>query len=220
VREEHQRPEFPDVVIGANGPATLAGLRLALQADGFTVCAEVGSVKELVEAVERHRPDVCLVDVDLEGGGIRGAAELATRSPRLPVVLMSGDEGVERFLDAMRVGAAGYVPHTISPARLPKVLRAVLKGEPAIPRSLVLPLVDEYRRRPSRRHVSINDGRGVDLTSREWQVLDFMRDGLSTRAIAARLLISEVTVRRHISAILRKLEVESRAEAVELLRSA
>ena len=67
---------------------------------------------------------------------------------------------------------------------------------------------------------SITSHRGIDLTSREWEVLDFMREGLSTRAIADRLLISEVTVRRHIGSVLKKLRVSSRADAVRLLESA
>jgi DNA-binding NarL/FixJ family response regulator len=64
------------------------------------------------------------------------------------------------------------------------------------------------------------NGRGGDLTSREWEVLDFMRAGLSTRQIADRLFISEVTVRRHIGSVLKKLDVESRADALRLLESA
>jgi DNA-binding NarL/FixJ family response regulator len=208
------------VVIAANGVATLAGIRLALETAGVEVCAEVRSVEKLVEAVARFEPDVCLLDFDLEGGGIRAAAELTARSSTLPVVFLSAEPSEEEFLEAMRVGAAGYVPHTIVPARLPKVVRAVMNGEPAIPRSYVMPLIDEYRRRPNRRNLVIPNGAGVELTSREWQVLDFVRAGLSTREIAGRLLISEVTVRRHISAVLKKMQVESRAEALKLLRSA
>jgi DNA-binding NarL/FixJ family response regulator len=64
------------------------------------------------------------------------------------------------------------------------------------------------------------DGRSIDLTTREGEVLDAMREGLSTREIAVKLLIAETTVRRHIGAVLKKLQVQSRREALELLRSA
>lgn len=210
----------PNVVIGANGAATLAGMRMALEADAVRVCAEVHSLEELIESVERLSPDACLVDVDISGGGIRAVAELAARAPRVAVVLLADDAGDERFLDAMRLGAAGYVPKKIAPARLPNVIRAVLEGEPAIPRALVTLLINQYRDRPKRRHLPVSQGRGVDLTSREWEVLDFMRAGLSTRQIADRLLISEVTVRRHIGSVLKKLHVSSRADALRLLESA
>ena len=66
----------------------------------------------------------------------------------------------------------------------------------------------------------VSNGRGVNLTSREREVLDCMRAGLSTREIALRLVIAEVTVRRHVGAILKKLEVQTRREALELLRPA
>jgi two-component system, NarL family, nitrate/nitrite response regulator NarL len=209
-----------NVVIGANDPATLVGMRMALESDGLTVVAEVHSVDELLAAVDAVAPDVCLVDVDLSGGGIRGAGEVAARAPHVAVVLLADDEGDDRFLDAIRVGANGYVPKKIVPARLPNVIRAVLDGEPAIPRALVTLLINHYRARPLRRQLAMSNGRGVDLTSREWEVLDFMREGLSTRAIADRLMISEVTVRRHIGSVLKKLQVSSRADALRLLESA
>jgi DNA-binding NarL/FixJ family response regulator len=120
----------------------------------------------------------------------------------------------------MAVGAIGYLPKSISAKRLPAVVRAVLLGEPAIPRPLVAVLMNRLRGGGVKRHLVVPDGRGVDLTSREWEVLDCMREGLSTREIAAKLLIADVTVRRHIGAVLKKLHVQSRREALELLRTA
>ena len=208
------------VLLGANSAATIAGMRLALEADAIGVCGEATSVKELIDAVERSRPDACLVDIALAGGGLHAAAEIGGRRPRIPVVLLAAEPDDVQFLDAMRAGAAGYVPQAIPPDRLPNLVRAVVRGEAAIPRSLVMPLIDEYRQRPARRQLQTSTGTGADLTSREWEVLDFVRAGLSTREIAGRLLISEVTVRRHISGVLKKLNVESRDAALKLLQSA
>jgi DNA-binding NarL/FixJ family response regulator len=126
----------------------------------------------------------------------------------------------EEFLAAMRIGTAGYLLKSISPARLPAVVEGVLRGEAAIPRTLVATLVNRVRARKSSRRLIVGGRRGIDLTSREWEVLDLLREGLSTREIANRLLISEVTVRRHIGSVLKKLQVASRAEAVKLLQSA
>ena len=72
----------------------------------------------------------------------------------------------------------------------------------------------------ARRQLPAGQGRGADLTSREWEVLDFLRAGLSTRQIADRLFISEVTVRRHIGSVLKKLQVSTRADALRMLESA
>ena len=212
--------EAPSVVVGANEPATRRGIRLALEAGGLCVCAAAQSVTELMEAVERWKPEACLIDIELDGGGIRASAEIAARAPGVAVVLLAEGEGEEKFLDAMRAGAAGFLPKRMTPERLPKVIRAVLRGEAAVPRALVALLVDQYRERPTRRHLPAPHHRATDLTSREWEVLDFMRDGLSTREIAARLLISEVTVRRHIGSLLKKLRVSSRADALRLLETA
>lgn len=210
----------PTVVIGALDAAMLAGMRIALEADGIAVCGEGRSLHDLLAAVERFEPDVCLVDIDLGGGGLRAIAQIATRAPRVRVALLIDESRDDKFLDAIRVGATGYVPKGIAPARLPAVVRALLNGEPAIPRALVNILIEEYRARPSRRQLHALHPRGADLTSREWEVLDLMRAQLSTREIAARLFISEVTVRRHVSSVLKKLEVRTRAEALTLLQSA
>ena len=212
--------ETPHVVLGANDAATLAGMRIALESGCLSVSAEAHSLQDLVGAVERLQPDVCLVDAALRGGGIRAAAEVVARAPSVAVVLLADGGGDDEFLDAIRVGAAGYVPKRITPDRLPHIIRAVLDGEPAIPRALVTLLIDQYRERPARRRLPSAQGRGVDLTSREWEVLDLMRMGLTTREIADRLFISDVTVRRHIASALKKLQVSSRADAVRLLESA
>lgn len=209
-----------NVVVGVNDDATRAGIRLALEFEGMNLCAEALSVKELVDAADRCRPDVCLVDVELRGGGLYGAAEVIERIPGTAVVMLVPEIREAEFLEAMRIGAAGYLPKSIPSRRLPDVVRAVMKGQPAVPRSLVITLINQYRERPSHRYLAVANGGAVDLTSREWEVLDLMREGLSTRKIAARLLISEVTVRRHIGSALKKLHVETRADALTLLQSA
>ncbi len=168
----------------------------------------------------RLQPDLCLIDVDMPGGGLLAAAEIRTLSQRPDVVMLAETVNEDEFLKAIRLGAHGYVLKSISPKRLPAVIRAVLLGEPAIPRALVAVLMSRFQNGDSLKHVVVPRGRGVDLTSREWEVLDLMRDGLSTRDIAGRLLISEVTVRRHIGGVLKKLQVQSRAAALKLLESA
>jgi two-component system nitrate/nitrite response regulator NarL len=211
----------PRVLVAGQDSATINGIRIALEEEGIVLCGRVANAAALVEAVGRLEPDLCLVDVDLPGGGIVAAAEMRAWKSRVAVVMLASELKEEDFLKAMAVGAIGYLPKSISPQRLPAVVRAVLLGEPAIPRPLVAVLMNRLRGGGTRRHLVVGDGRrGVDLTSREWDVLDAMRDGLTTREIAAKLLIADVTVRRHIGAVLKKLRVQSRREALELLRSA
>src|SRR4051794_20736046 len=145
INAENQAAPLPRVVIGANDAATLAGIRMALGSDGVEVCAEAHSLAELVEAVGRCQPDGCLIDADVAGGGIQAAADIRSQAPDVSIVLLAGDAGHEDFLEAIRVGASGYVPKRIAPARLASVIRAVIKGETAIPRALVTLLIDQYR---------------------------------------------------------------------------
>jgi DNA-binding NarL/FixJ family response regulator len=208
--------ERTDVVVAARSAATRAGVRLALQRPGIDVCAEAHTVADLIAAVQREKPDVCIMDGGLSESAVGTAAELMARVPCVAVVLLTDQVSETEFLDAMRVGVAGYVDKGISPEALSNVVRAVAKGEPAVPRSLVVALINDYRHRPPRPHLDVP----ADLTGREWEVLDFMGDGLSTGQIAGRLLISEVTVRRHISSVLKKLSVPTRTDAIKLVRSA
>jgi len=210
----------PRVLVAGHDSATINGIRMALEEEGIVLCGRVASAAELIEAVGRLEPEVCLVDIDIPGGGLVAAAEMRAWRSNVAVVMLASDLNEEDFLKAMAVGAVGYLPKSISAKRLPAVVRAVLLGEPAIPRPLVAVLMNRLRGGGAKRHLVVRDGRGVDLTSREWEVLDCMREGLSTREIATKLLIADVTVRRHIGAVLKKLHVQSRREALELLRSA
>lgn len=209
-----------EVVVAGSSAATRAGVRLALQRPGIHVCAEAQSVAELIAVVQRDKPDVCIVDCALTASPVATAAEIMARVPSAAVVLLTDEVSETEFLGAMRVGVAGYLDKGISPEALSNVVRAVANGEPAVPRALVVALINGYRRRPARIPLEMSNARGADLTSREWEVLDFMGDGLSTGQIADRLVISEVTVRRHISSVLKKLSVPTRTDAIKLVRSA
>ncbi len=87
------------------------------------------------------------------------------------------------LFDSLRAGAAGYLLKDTDPERLPDALRGVIAGEAAVPRALVARLIDEFRSRGTRRRLPLIGGRGVELTSREWEVLDLMAEGLTTAQI-------------------------------------
>jgi len=206
------------VALAEGDVATRMGMRLALEQEQLRVVAEVETADDVLAAAAKA--DVCLISVDLPGGGIRAAAAIAAENPGTAVIMLTNAADDKELVDAVRVGAVGYLVKDIAPTRLPDAIRGVLRGEVAIPRVLVRVLADRFRERLGRRHLALRDRRGVDLTTREWEVLDLMCDGLSTREIAARLLISEITVRRHIAAVLKKLRVATRGDALKLLASA
>jgi DNA-binding NarL/FixJ family response regulator len=133
------------------------------------------------------------------------------------VVMLTVSRDDADLFAALQAGAAGYLVKDIEPSRLPDALRGVLAGEAVLPRALVSRMVAEFQDRRRRRFVRRRFGQGEELSAREWEVLELMREGLGTRDIAARLEISPVTVRRHSGEILRKLRVPDRAAAVRLL---
>ncbi len=205
------------VLIADDHPPTRAGVQAALERDGFIVCAQAADARSAIEAARRERPDVCLLDIHMPGDGIYAAETIARDLPEAAVVMLTVSRSDEDLFNALRAGASGYLLKDIDPARLPLALRGVLEGEAALPRRLVALLIEEFRERKRRRRIPLVGRRGVELTDREWEVLEAMRQGLATDEIAHRLFISPVTVRTHVSAILRKLHVPTREAALELL---
>jgi DNA-binding NarL/FixJ family response regulator len=203
------------VVIADDHQLTRVGVRLALERGGFAVCAEADDAASAVEAAERERPDICLLDIQMPGSGIHAAEEIAMKVPDAAVVMLTVSRSDRDLFDALRVGASGYLLKDMDPERLPLALRGVLEGEAALPRHLVALVIEEFRERGRRR--PLLKKRGVVLTNREWEVLELMNQGLTTFEIADGLFIEPVTVRTHVSAILKKLHVSSRKEALQLI---
>ena len=204
------------VLVADDHPPTRAGVRAALERDGFVVCAEVADAQAAIEAARREHPAVCLLDIHMPGEGIRAAEVIGNELPDTAVVMPTVSRSDADLFDALRAGASGYLLKDIDPARLPLALRGVLEGEAALPRRLVALLIEEFRERRRRRRIPMLGRRSVELTDREWEVLELMRMGLSTEQIGERLFITPVTVRTHVSAILKKLHVANRDEAVQL----
>jgi DNA-binding NarL/FixJ family response regulator len=148
------------------------------------------------------RPELALVAVDLQGGGIAAAREMLARLPRLQVVMVA-DDGAE-LVAAFRAGAAGYLLRDMSLERLPQTLWEAASGDSvAMPRSLMQELLNRFRDPNALRRTMVE---GEPLTSREWQILSLLRTGLSTAQVSQRLSISVATVRSHRRRIRRKIQ--------------
>jgi DNA-binding NarL/FixJ family response regulator len=207
----------PNVILIEDEPVARASIRRVLERDGFSVAGEATAAEEGIDLTLRVGPEICLVDVGVAGGGIRAAREIARRLPQTAIVMLSASSDHTDVIDAIRAGAAGYLLKSMNPDRIAPALRGVLAGEAAIPRSLMAHLVKDLQTQGRRRLIAGKRGR-VDLTRREWEVLELMCDKLSSPEIAERLSISQVTVRRHASRIVRKLGVRDREEAIALVR--
>ena len=210
-----QIPGKARVLIAADHLATRTGVRLAL-ADAAE-CVEADDAEVAVAVAVRDRPDVCVVDFEPARRGIQATAEITAKVPGAVVVVMTRRIDEDECMAAVRAGAAGYVSEAINPSRFPHLIRGLMRGEAAIPRRLVSQLIDEIRGRERRRHLDLHEQRRVELTTREWQVVEALRQGMSTKEIAQLLGIAEVTVRRHIGGVHRKLGISTRSELLRLL---
>jgi len=208
--------EPPTVVIADDHPVIRLGVRMALIRAGFDVRAEACDHDGAVEAALRERPDICLLDVVMPGGGVEAAARITAAAPTTSVVMLTVSNSTEDLLAALRAGAIGYLPKDMSPETLPAALCGVLRGEAALPRSLMRRVLDEFRDLTAVVAHPVRVGE-VELTTRESEILRALRSGLNTTEIAAMLSLSPITIRRHISAVVAKLGVADRHAAIQAI---
>lgn len=193
-------------------------VRRALDIDPrFEVCATAADAVAAVHAAVAEQPDICLLDVRMPGSGLAAAWEIAARLPQTKIVMLTvSDEDTDLFA-ALRAGAAGYLPKTMNLARLPDALHGVLSGEAAMPRTLVAHVLEAFHsREPRWRQLVAGTRPEQRLTSREWEVLELLAQGLSTTGIARTLVLSNSAVRVHIASIVHKLAVSDRCAAARL----
>ena len=191
------------LLIADRAPAR-AAIRTAL-AGHAEICAEADDVEHAIRAAKREQPDLGLVGDGITGDRIAAVRGIARAAPHASVVVLAEDADVEYLLDAVRAGAVGYVHGPLDAHVVQRIMRAVAAEEAVVPRAMVLELLLELR--------GMGVGPGA-LTARESQVLGMLRRHRTTAEIAERLAIAPVTVRRHISQLVRKLGVEDRAALV------
>jgi DNA-binding NarL/FixJ family response regulator len=160
------------------------------------VCGETASVSDAIAIAAAEQPQVCIVGLDGRASRIAAVRGIVEAAPDTAVIVLADLPDTDDLLACVRSGAVGYLPSRIGRAALRRIVAAVAHGEAVIPRLLVAELLRELR---------ASSRTGADgLTAREVQVLAMTRRGVSTAAIARELGISPITVRRHISAIVRK----------------
>lgn len=204
------------VLLADDHAPTRADVRGILAADPrFEVVAEAADAAAAIERAVEKRPDVCLLDVNMPGSGVGAAWEISARLPQTKIVMLTVSREDHHLFAALRAGASGYLLKDMDADRLPHALGDVLEGKAALPRDLMARLVDEFRDRGPRRRQAVAEGPYATLTSREWQVLELLRQGRSTADIAQRLTLSPVTVRTHVNSILRKVRAPNREALIE-----
>lgn len=207
------------VLIADDHAPTRDDIRRALHGDArFELCAEVADAVSAVQAALRERPDICLLDLRMPGGGLATVWEIRARLPDVKIVVLTVSEDDTDLFAALRAGIDGYLLKTMNLSRLPDALIGVCSGEAAMPRTLVAHVLEHFRQREPRWRHPAGAGPAQRLTSREWEVLELLSQGRSTAEIAGQLVISSSAVRVHVASIVHKLGVPNRAAAVDLFR--
>jgi DNA-binding NarL/FixJ family response regulator len=182
----------------------------------FTIVGQAGTVRDAITRACELQPDLVLLDMGLpDGHGVEAVRPILANKPDTKIVFLTVYETDDMLFSALRRGAKGYLLKNIPVANLLESLRALQRGEAALSRNMVSRVLEEFSR-PFNADTSL-DSILTELTERQLQVLAELTRGATNEEIAARLVISENTVKNHVHTILKKLQLRNRREAVKYL---
>ncbi|MGP4110286.1 response regulator transcription factor [Streptomyces sp. 4N509B] len=216
-----QRPEEPGagrvrVVLADDQTVVRAGFRALLDlTDDLVVVAEAADGARAIEAVRTTRPDVVLMDVRMPRVDGLDATRRIAADPTLAavrVLILTTYEADEYVFEALRVGAAGFLLKDVDPDELRDAIRTVAAGQSLLAPAVTRRVIEEF----ARLRTPVTDGaaRLAPLTDREREVLALVAAGLSNEEIGARLLMSPLTAKTHVSRTMAKLDARDRAQLV------
>ena len=204
------------VVLADDEELLRVGFRMILDAHGdFTVVAEASDGRQAVTAAAAHRPDVVVMDVrmpDLDG--IAATEAITRQQPGVRVLILTTFDLDEYAFAGLRAGASGFLLKNAPPEELVAAIRTVAAGDAVVAPRVTRRLLDTFARRLPTTAQKSRDQRLAQLTDRERDVLQALALGQSNQEIAASLVLSEATVKTHVSRILTKLDVRDRVQAV------
>jgi DNA-binding NarL/FixJ family response regulator len=189
-----------------------SGFRMILEErDDIEVVAEAENGREAVEAARRTSPDVVLMDVRMpELDGIEAAARILAERANARVLILTTFDLDEYVARALRAGASGFLLKDVRPTQLVDAIRVVAAGDALLAPTVTRRLLDRFAQ-------SLDSSPPPalgQLTDREREILKLVAEGLSNAEIADRLVLGESTVKTHVSAVLRKLGLRDRVQAV------
>ncbi|GAB4559743.1 MAG: response regulator transcription factor [Anaerolineae bacterium] len=193
------------------------GLRALLSSVPDTeVVGEAATGDEAIAQAEALQPDVILMDIQMPGvNGIEATRRILRTTPHIGVIVVTMFQDDASVFAAMRAGARGYVLKSAGQEEMLRAIRAVARGEALFGPDVARRLTEFFAQwRPVAPEIF------PELTEREREVLELLAQGLTNQAIANRLVLSEKTVRNHVSNIFSKLQVADRAEAIIRARDA
>jgi DNA-binding NarL/FixJ family response regulator len=188
-----------------------AGFKAVLEATGsIEVVAEAATGEEAVAAATEHAPDVVLMDIRMPG---MDGIEATRRLPRQRVLILTTFGLDEYIIEALRAGASGFLLKDAPTREVVEAVRAVAAGDAVLAPAVTRQLLDQVGRRLPAAVSRTPDGL-AELTDREQEVLRMLAVGMSNAEIATALVVSEPTVKTHVSNLLGKLGLRDRVQAV------
>jgi DNA-binding NarL/FixJ family response regulator len=199
------------VVIADDQPMMRAGFKAVLEATGsIEVVAEAATGEEAVAAATQHDPDVVLMDIRMPG---MDGIEATRRLPRQRVLILTTFGLDEYIIEALRAGASGFLLKDAPTREVVDAVRAVAAGDAVLAPAVTRQLLDQVGRRLPAAVSRTPEGL-AELTDREQEVLRMLAVGMSNAEIAKALVVSEPTVKTHVSNLLGKLSLRDRVQAV------
>jgi len=204
------------VVLADDEQLLRVGFRMILDAHGdFDVVAEAANGREAVAAATAHHPDVVVMDVRMpEVDGIAATKTIVGQHPTVRVLILTTFDLDEYAFAGLRAGASGFLLKNAPPDDLVAAIRTVAAGDAVVAPRVTRRLLDTFARHIPTATQASRDRRLAQLTDREREVLHALAVGQSNQEIAATLVLSEATVKTHISRILTKLDLRDRVQAV------
>jgi two-component system, NarL family, response regulator LiaR len=202
------------VIVADDDPFARRAVVDALRSGGIPVIAEAHDGEEAIRLCLELRPDVLLMDVVMpRTNGIAATGQILEELPDQVIVLITSSDDDDLGMLGLRAGAAGFVTKDFPLEAIPRALYGARAGEAVFSRRFGMKLVEHLRRTWHPREIRAARG---PLTPREWEVMNLIVERRTTDEIAETLALSSETVRSHVKHILRKLDVRSREEAIEI----
>ncbi len=202
------------VVLADDQALVRRGFRLILEAEpDLEVVAEAEDGQQAIDAVRRHRPAVVLMDIQMPGlDGLEATRRiLADAGSHSRVLILTNFERDDYVFQALQLGASAFLLNSAPPEDLITAVRVVARGEALLSPSVTRRVIQEV----TRHHHPVSRSAELErLTQRELEVLRLVAEGLTNAEIAARLYVSEATVKTHTSNVLSKLGLRDRVQAV------
>jgi two-component system, NarL family, response regulator LiaR len=176
--------------------------------DDMTLIGEAGNGEEAVRLCEKLQPDVVLMDLMMPVmDGVAATAAIKKQWPKTNIIALTSFKEKEMVEGALKAGALSYLLKNVSAGELATAIRGAVSGQPRLSPEAAQVLIQDMKEPPAQTY---------DLTDREKEILSLMVEGLPNTAIAERLVVSQSTIKFHVSNVLSKLGVSSRTEAVAL----